>query len=187
MLYFSYAANLNRSHMARLCPGAEPLYPAVLKDHILTLRHWFNVERGEGGMVQGGVWKISRKHLVSLDDYEDSPELYGRRRVEVVPAGPGSLGAWGQASAECRVQSAERKNSRIGVSGYRRIEEKDQVTVNRANKLECLLYVMKEPLALPFSPPDRGYLQMVREGYEEWGILAKQIEDALREVPGVWF
>jgi len=46
MLYFAYAANLNRSHMARLCPGAKPLYAAVLEGYTLTARRWFNIEPG---------------------------------------------------------------------------------------------------------------------------------------------
>ena len=53
---FAYAATLNRSHMARLCPGAEPLYPDVLENYILTLRRWFNIEPQEGSeIVEGGL------------------------------------------------------------------------------------------------------------------------------------
>ena len=91
MLYFSYAANLNRSHVTRLCPGTAPLYPAVLEDYTLAARRWFNVEPEDGGIVQGGIWRISREHLASLDRYEDFPELYERREVEVM-----ALGKWGR-------------------------------------------------------------------------------------------
>ncbi len=53
---------------------------------------------------------------------------------------------------------------------------------SRQNSLECLVYVMKEPFAIPLSPPDAEYLEMVRKGYEEWGISSEQLDAALRKV-----
>lgn len=168
MLYFSYGANLNRIHMARLCPGAELLYPAVLEGYTLTVRRWFNVGRMEGSVVFGGVWEIGEGHLPKLDWYEDCPELYERREVRVNILDHGRVGAWGHG----------RKNG-VGVSVYRGIGEKEPAYLDDVNGIECLVYVMKQPFALPLSPPDMEYLQMVREGYEEWGLSSEQLDSAL--------
>ncbi len=148
MLYFSYAANLNRAHMARLCPGAKPLYPAVIEGYELTVRRWFNVEPEEGGNVQGGIWRISRKHLARLDSYEDSPELYERKLLRILPVRHGSMGVGARGREGC----------------------------------DCIAYLMREPFEIPITPPDPGYLEMVREGYREWRISSGQIEEALRVV-----
>ena len=105
MYYFSYAANLNRSHMAWLCPGAEPLFPAILEGYALIARGWFNVELQEGGEVWGGVWRILPEHMARLDDYEDCPGLYERRFLEVVPSERGTGGTWtrGREKLQCLI------------------------------------------------------------------------------------
>jgi gamma-glutamylcyclotransferase (GGCT)/AIG2-like uncharacterized protein YtfP len=60
------------------------------------VRRWFNVEPEEGGNVRGGIWRISREHLARLDSYEDSPELYERKLVKILPVRHGSMGVWAQ-------------------------------------------------------------------------------------------
>ena len=145
MLYFSYAANLNRSHMARLCPGAELLYPAVLEGYLLTVRRWFNVEVNEGGAVYGGVWRVGDGCIPRLDSYEDYPHLYTKQVLKIrVPSG------------EWNVEDGKWKAA-----------------------LKCMVYSMCEPFQMPFSSPEPEYLQMVREGYEEWGLPTVSLEHAL--------
>lgn len=182
MFYFSYAANLNRTHMARLCPGAEPLYPAVLEGCFLTVRRWFNVEPEEGGMVYGGVWEVNPEHLSRLDSYEDYPELYERRKMRIFPLEHGRVGAWEHGG-----------EGGIDVSGYptmltpevqlrrtsRCVGEKAEHLAALPDQVECLVYVMKEPFVIPLSAPDPGYLKMVKEGYGEWGLSSEQVRSAL--------
>ena len=168
MLYFSYAANLNRSHMARLCPGAEPLYSAVLADYTLTVRRWFNVERGEGSLVYGGVWRIGERHLEKLDWYEDWPELYEKRTVEVIPVKHGSLGAWEQGRRTVNI-----------VSEYIGVGENAEHLLALSGPVKCLVYIMKEPFVIPPSPPDPEYLEMVRQGYRDWGLPGEQLDSFL--------
>ena len=164
MLYFSYAANLNRAHMARLCPGAKPLNQAFMEGYELTVRRWFNVEPKEGGNVQGGIWRISRKHLARLDSYEDSPELFERRTVRVN-----------------RAEHGGNSDARMPVALTRGHGD----TETRREIVSCLVYMMSEPFAFPLSPPEPGYLEMVREGYREWRIPSEQVEEALRVVSNV--
>jgi hypothetical protein len=44
---------------------------------------------------------------------------------------------------------------------------------------------MRETFEIPITPPDPGYLEMVREGYREWRISSEQVEEALRVVSNV--
>ncbi len=179
MFYFAYAANLNRSHMARLCPGAEPLYLAILENHTLTVRRWFNVEPAEGSVVHGGVWRIGEGDVDRLDGYEDCPDLYSKEFLRVRSVE--SIRTRGHGDTVTRG-----KNS-AGVSACRCVGERSNDHERQDSWIGCLVYVMKEPLEIPLTMPDPEYLELVREGYREWGIPAKQIEYALREVSGVWF
>jgi len=162
MLYFSYAANLNRSHMVRLCPGAEPLYPAVLENGSVTLRRWFNIEPQEESEIVGGVWRIGEEHLPKLDSYEDWPELYERQEMRVLPLEHGGVGAW---------EPGERPHS-FDVRHHGN-------TDTRIDGLMCFVYAMKRPFQIPLSPPDPEYLEMVRQGYREWGISSDQLDRGL--------
>jgi len=152
MLYFAYAANLNRSHMARLCPGAEPLFPASLENYTLTVRRWFNVESKEGAVVKGGVWRIGEENLPELDWYEDFPELYRKETVRVTMLPSPSTARRTDGAAE-RV------------------------------KIQCMVYLMKEPFTIPLSLPDADYLGLVRKGYRQWRVPSRQLESALKHSP----
>lgn len=173
MLYFSYAANLNHLHMAHLCPEAQPLFPAVLENYIMSVRQWFNIEPEDGAVVYGGVWEIREGNVARLDSYEDSPELYERRTMSVVPAEQWSMGAWERGR---KVHDCAKLN--------RCSSEKFQGIRNSATYNTCLVYVMKRPFSIPLSLPEPDYLEMVREGYREWRIPEKQIIDALGSLPG---
>jgi gamma-glutamylcyclotransferase (GGCT)/AIG2-like uncharacterized protein YtfP len=88
MLYFAYGANLCRTHMALWCPESKPVAGAVLPDHRLVFRFWADILPSSGHEVHGGVYEVSPRDLVSLDEYEDCPELYDRRTIVVMtPSG----------------------------------------------------------------------------------------------------
>ncbi len=164
MFYFSYAANLNRVHMARLCPGAEALFPAVLENYTLTVRRWFNIEPNAGSEILGGVWQVGEENIRHLDRYEDCPGLYERKTLIVKPLSSG----WNEEALR-------------GARG----PEPGRGSGKGKEKLECFIYLMNQPFAIPLSSPDPEYLEMVRQGYNDWGILSEPLEDALKAVSGL--
>ena len=89
MLYFAYGANLCRTHMALWCPESKPVAGAVLRDYRLVFRFWADIMPADGHEVPGGVYEVSPRDRVSLDEYEDCPALYERQKVVVTtPSGP---------------------------------------------------------------------------------------------------
>jgi gamma-glutamylcyclotransferase (GGCT)/AIG2-like uncharacterized protein YtfP len=52
--------------------------------------------------------------------------------------------------------------------------------------VECLIYYMNKPFAIPLSYADPEYLRMVKQGYREWGILSEPLDNALKVVSGIW-
>lgn len=70
--YFAYGSNMDRAHMARLCPQAEALGLATLKDHRFFVAHggYGSVAPKRGSDVHGVLWRISAQDLVALDGYE---------------------------------------------------------------------------------------------------------------------
>ena len=87
-LYFAYGSNLDSEGMASRCPEREPVAPAILKDWALTFRGVADVERCEGAVVHGAVWRITAADLDRLDAYEGYPGLYRRELVAVYAEGP---------------------------------------------------------------------------------------------------
>ena len=81
MLYFSYGSNLNRSAMARRCPGAKPVGVARLDGFRLQFRGYAHIALAPGHYVQGAVYEITESHARLLDAYED--DAYERIKVTV--------------------------------------------------------------------------------------------------------
>mgnify|MGYP001609277576 CR=1 FL=1 len=71
-LYLAYGSDMDRAHMAKLCPRAEALGPAHI-DH-----HRFFVAAGGYGSIapkrratlHGVLWRITPRDRVALDGYE---------------------------------------------------------------------------------------------------------------------
>jgi hypothetical protein len=78
MLYFAYGSNMNTRQMAVRCPGAVPLGPARLPDHILVPRRYADIDPRDGAWTYGVLWEIADAHLDALDRYEGAPSLYER-------------------------------------------------------------------------------------------------------------
>lgn len=70
--YFAYGSNMDRAHMAKLCPKAEPLGLATLKDHRFFVAHggYGSIAPKRDTDVHGVLWRISARDLVALDGYE---------------------------------------------------------------------------------------------------------------------
>jgi hypothetical protein len=64
---------MDRAHMAKLCPKAEALGVATLKDHRFFVAHggYGSIAAKRGVDVHGVLWRISAIDLVALDGYEE--------------------------------------------------------------------------------------------------------------------
>jgi gamma-glutamylcyclotransferase (GGCT)/AIG2-like uncharacterized protein YtfP len=84
-LYFAYGANLDRAHMARLCPGAEAQGVAELDLHrVFIAAAGFASVRADKGTVHGVLWQVSERDFVALDGYESVPTGLYRRETRTV-------------------------------------------------------------------------------------------------------
>lgn len=91
MRYFAYGSNLDVEQMARRCPGARLVGPAVLDGYRLGFT--VHSELWEGGVadivaapgarVHGVLWDLNDEQLAALDRYEQVPVMYRRVRVSV--------------------------------------------------------------------------------------------------------
>ncbi len=85
MQYFAYGFNMNFSHMQQLCPGIARIGPFQLKGFRLVFNYFADIIPAEGGLVHGGLWKLTTKdHEVALDRFESYPLLYGKYRQDNV-------------------------------------------------------------------------------------------------------
>ncbi len=85
MLYFAYGSNLNHHQMKKdRCVGSKFLQSFTLKDYKLVFSHsnklnkfgYANVIKKKGSKVIGAIWKITKKHEIILDGYENFPDVY---------------------------------------------------------------------------------------------------------------
>ncbi len=89
-LYFAYGSNMVAAQMAKRCPGARLLGPAVLPDHRLAVIRGGHgtVLRQRGACVHGVLWRLGRGNAAALDRYEEIARgLYRRERRRVLAAG----------------------------------------------------------------------------------------------------
>jgi gamma-glutamylcyclotransferase (GGCT)/AIG2-like uncharacterized protein YtfP len=82
-IYAAYGSNLNRKQMASRCPNAQFLGMGKLKHYRLVFRGVADIEHEANAEVLVGLWKITPKCLIALDQYEGYPSLYQRNEVQV--------------------------------------------------------------------------------------------------------
>lgn len=72
-LYFAYGSNMDRAHMTRLCPQAEPYGVASLRSYkyVIAASGFATVIPWPGSFVHGVLWKVGPKEIAALDRYED--------------------------------------------------------------------------------------------------------------------
>ncbi|HEY7457941.1 MAG TPA: gamma-glutamylcyclotransferase family protein [Xanthobacteraceae bacterium] len=70
--YFAYGSNMDRMHMAKLCPQAEAVGLARLDNHRFFIAHggYGSIAPKRGAVVYGILWRISARDRVALDAYE---------------------------------------------------------------------------------------------------------------------
>ena len=91
MLYFAYGSNLNWYQMKKKrCPGAKYVQPYILKGYKLIFSHrnpnnkfgHANIEKNNNFVVHGSIWKLTKIHEKTLDDYESvnyNPSYYQKK------------------------------------------------------------------------------------------------------------
>ena len=79
MLYFAYGSNLNWHQMKKeRCPGSKYIQQYILKGYKLIFSQrnpnnkygHANIEKNKNYSVQGAIWKLSKEHEKTLDEYE---------------------------------------------------------------------------------------------------------------------
>jgi gamma-glutamylcyclotransferase (GGCT)/AIG2-like uncharacterized protein YtfP len=83
VIYFAYGANLSRAHMALWCPDAGALARAFLTGYRLVFRPWADIVPAPQDRVQGALYEVGPRDLVSLEEFKDFPALYHHVRVTV--------------------------------------------------------------------------------------------------------
>ena len=92
--YFAYGANCNLRSMEARCPEAEPHRAVLLSGHKLVFRSSVaDIERCDGGTMQGALWMITPTCEASLDRYEGYPQLYDKKHVTITRQGYGEIEA----------------------------------------------------------------------------------------------
>ena len=85
-LYFAYGSNMQRAAMARRCPGARAVGPALLDNYafFIGVDGWGSVKPKLGARVHGVLWRLSPRDIAALHAYELlHAGLYDVRRLPV--------------------------------------------------------------------------------------------------------
>lgn len=84
MFYFAYGSNLNVRAMKRRCPRAKPVKRMFVTDGALIFRGVADVTLRKGGLVPGGLWKITEECERSLDAYEGAANRFYLKRYLLI-------------------------------------------------------------------------------------------------------
>lgn len=85
-LYFSYGANMDPVHMAKECPGATRIGPAILHGYRFGIAHagYGTARPDPGSIIRGVLWRLSATDETALDRFEGVPEgLYYKSSLAV--------------------------------------------------------------------------------------------------------
>ena len=83
-IYLAYGSNLNHRQMADRCPDARYLGNTMLKDWRLIFKSVATIEKDLGKHVPVGVFQITEECEKALDIYEDYPQLYDKKELDVI-------------------------------------------------------------------------------------------------------
>ncbi len=85
-VYFSYGANMDPVHMAKECPGATRIGPAILEGYRFGIaRAGYGTARPDAGsMIRGVLWRLTAGDEAALDRFEGVAEgLYYKSTLPV--------------------------------------------------------------------------------------------------------
>lgn len=80
---FAYGMNTNLEQMARRCPAAQVVGPAVLPGYRFRFAGCADVVPDENSYVNGVLWYITEECLYALDQLEGYPHYYNCKEVLV--------------------------------------------------------------------------------------------------------
>ena len=83
-IYLAYGSNLNHQQMAERCPNASYLGNTMLKDWRLVFKSVATIEKDLGKYVPVGFFQITDACEKALDIYEDYPQLYDKKELDVI-------------------------------------------------------------------------------------------------------
>ena len=89
MYYLAYGSNLNFKNMKKRCPKARPVHQLFgkrinrLENWKLVFNTYANIIPCKNSFVPIGLWKITRQCEKKLDLYEDFPNLYLKKYIEM--------------------------------------------------------------------------------------------------------
>ena len=86
-IYLAYGSNLNHRQMADRCPNANFLGSSILKDWKLKFKSVATIEKEVGKEVPVGIFQITDECEKALDIYEDYPQLYKKKELDVILSG----------------------------------------------------------------------------------------------------
>lgn len=81
--YFAYGMNTNIGEMSYRCPDAVCVGPAKIKNYRLAFRTHADIERADGEVICGVLWRITDKCEQSLDMLEGYPYYYDKQEFIV--------------------------------------------------------------------------------------------------------
>ena len=84
--YAAYGSNLWHAQMLARCPGAEVAGSVMLPGWRLVLRKFALIEADVSASLPVGLWRVTSKHLETLDDFEGR-HTYARRRIALPDGG----------------------------------------------------------------------------------------------------
>lgn len=86
--YVAYGSNLNKLEMEKRCPDAKIIGVSEILNHTLAFRGeegeaYLTIEEKGGSLVPVAIWEVSAEDEVALDEYEDYPNLYFKKEIEL--------------------------------------------------------------------------------------------------------
>ncbi len=82
-IYLAYGSNLNHKQMWERCPQSRFIGSSFLKGWQLLFKGAATISVDRKAMVPVGLFEITQECENSLDVYEDFPQLYDKKVVEI--------------------------------------------------------------------------------------------------------
>ena len=94
-LLFVYGTLMNPAERVLILGRPIDASPARLPGHVSGRKGHYFVARQAGGVTDGAILEgLSGRELAILDEYEETPALYTRERIEVLAAGGRKIECW---------------------------------------------------------------------------------------------
>ena len=193
--YVAYGSNLSVEQMALRCPDATIIGTGKIWDYKLVFRFHADIEKSKGSYVPVLVWKISKADEKRLDIYEGvAGGYYHQEEVKVLmdktPLNQVLMNqddnndGEGSENGNKDGKGNQSNNAGSNVAGGEDSNGSDvaggDVADSNASEITAMVYVMNEQTGTEL--PDDYYLQIIKDGYTQFGfdksVLAKALKEA---------